>query len=615
MRWWQLPPQLHTLVASTPNAVLLETSRFDAENQRSLVFLNAERVIQATTLDEVPELFRQMEEALAAGFHVAGYVGYECGYHFERVGDAVAGSQDLPLAWFGVYRKPVVFDHERGCFEGEFTLPFPYSSAALPPRFAEAVTLNTSEAEYCAKIRRIQEYIAAGDTYQVNFTDRVNVATDLSPDAAFGSLARQQPVAYSALLHCAGQHILSLSPELFFKIEDGSIVTRPMKGTMPRGIDCAEDARMTERLRHDEKNRAEHLMIVDLLRNDLGRICRMGSVEVEDLFSIERYRTLHQMTSTITGKLRDGLSYYEIFKAMFPGGSITGAPKVRTMEIIREMERGPRGVYTGAIGYISPEGKAAFNVAIRTLVLADGQARMGVGGGIVADSVPEDEYKECLLKAAFLTRERHVMQLIETMLWDGEYFLLAMHLDRLACSAEYFDFSCDRDAIVAQLAEQARRFEPGSRYRVRLLLDEEGSISVMTAVLAADEAPCRVRWSAQRTFSSDVFLRHKTTRREMYDRELSRARADGFDEVLFLNERGEVTEGTISNVFIRKDGRLLTPPVRCGVLPGVLRRHLLEAGAEEQVLTPEDIDSAEVVYVGNSVRGLRTVTFPKPAKW
>jgi len=615
MRWTRLPPQLRTLVADTPDSVLLETSRFDAENRRSFVFLSAERVIQASTLDELPELFRQIEAALAAGFHVAGYVSYECGYHFERVGKAAAEKDDLPLAWFGVYRKPVVFDHARGDFDGEFMLLARPSAEALPPRFAEAVTLETPEAEYCAKVRRIQEYIAAGDTYQVNFTDRVSIANSLGPDAAFGVLARQQPVAYSALLHCSDQHILSLSPELFFRIEGGRITTRPMKGTMPRGLDCAEDAAMAELLRHDEKNCAEHLMIVDLLRNDLGRICRMGTVEVEDLFSVERYRTLHQMTSTVSGTLRGGLSYYEIFKAMFPGGSITGAPKVRTMEIIREMERGPRGVYTGAIGFISPEGKTAFNVAIRTLVLAGGQARMGVGGGIVADSVPEEEYKECLLKAAFLTRERPDFQLIETILWDGEYFLLAMHFDRLEASAEYFDFLCEREVVLARLADEAKRFEAGSRYRVRLLLGADGEASVASALLAEDKTPCRVRWSVERTLSGDVFLRHKTTRRKLYDREFARAQSDGFDEVLFLNERGEVTEGAISNVFIRKGGRLLTPPLRSGVLPGVLRRHLLATGAEESVLTLQDVQSAEAVYVGNSVRGLREVSFSSHTKW
>ena len=607
MRWTRLPSEMHSLVAGAPDSVLLETSRCDAVNRRSFAFLGAERVIRVSTLDEVPEMFRQVEAALAAGFYLAGYVAYECGYHFEfeRFGRAVIEEQGLPLGWFGVYRRPVVFDHASGRFDDEFALPASgYVEEKLPARFADAVSLDTPEAEYCAKIRRIKEYIAAGETYQVNFTDRVRVAAKMSADVAYGTLVRQQPVAYSALLHVAGQHILSLSPELFFRIENGRIVTRPMKGTMRRGLDCAEDKEAAERLRNDEKNRAEHLMIVDLLRNDLGRICEMGSVRVDDIFSVEQYETLLQMTSTVSGKLRGGLSYYEIFKGMFPGGSITGAPKIRTMEIIREMEREPRGVYTGAIGFMAPDGTAAFNVAIRTLVLNRGEARMGVGGGIVADSDPHEEYKECLLKAAFLTRERRDFQLIETMLWDRSFFLLAMHLDRLEASAEYFGFACDRAAVAARLAEEAKRFEPDRRYRVRLLLDAAGTVSITSTQLAASEGPGRVRLSAERTFSGDVFLRHKTTRRELYDSELARARAEGFDELIFLNERGEVTEGAISNVFIQREGKLLTPPLGSGVLPGVLRRHLLETGAEERVLTVQDLESADVIFMGNSVRGL-----------
>lgn len=614
-----MPEQLHSLVADTPGSVLLQTSRFDALNRRSFVFLNAIEKISCSRLDEIPELFRRVEEALAGGFYVAGFVGYECGYHFERFDRASLETQELPLAWFGVYRAPVTYDHASGCFEEGFVLPPIAASAdALLAPFAEKAGLEISEDDYCAKIRQIKEYIRAGETYQVNFADRVKVKTKVPAGAAFGALITQQPVAYSALLNVEGHHVLSLSPELFFRIAGGRIVTRPMKGTMHRGLDRAEDSEAAERLRNDEKNRAEHVMIVDLLRNDLGRICEMGSVQVEDIFSVERYRTLLQMTSTVSGRLRAGLSYYEIFKAVFPSGSITGAPKIRTMEIIREMERGPRGVYTGAIGFMSPDGAATFNVAIRTLVLKDGEARMGVGGGIVADSEPEDEYRECLLKAEFLTRRGLDFQLIETMLWEGEFFLLAMHLDRMEASAEYFDFPFDRDVVAARLAEEARGFRLDERHRVRLLLDGKGKMSVTSAAFAADPALGRarlgsVRISVERTFSGDVFLRHKTTRRELYEREYAKARGDGLDEVIFLNEKGEVTEGAISNVFIRQAGKLLTPPLRAGVLPGVFRRHLLEtdAGVAERVLTVRDLDAADAVFVGNSVRGLREVKLLK----
>jgi para-aminobenzoate synthetase/4-amino-4-deoxychorismate lyase len=606
-QWTQLPVWLHSVVARNPNSVLLQTSRFDAFNKQSFLFTNAVRTIAAASLDEIPGLFRQIEEALASGLHVAGYVGYECGYHFERFDGIAATSSDLPLVWFGVYSAPAIYDHATGCLEGGLDLPaMEHVAEEVPERFAEHVELAIAREDYCAKIQAIKQYIAAGETYQVNFTDRVCVATKLSADQAFRALLQHQSVAYGALLNVGSQHILSLSPELFFRIEGERIVTRPMKGTMPRGMDVVEDEEAALRLQRDEKNRSEHVMIVDLLRNDLGRICAMGSVRVEDIFSVEKYETLLQMTSTVAGRLRHGLSYYEIFKAMFPSGSITGAPKIRTMQIIHEMEQTPRGIYTGAIGYISPNGSSTFNVAIRTLVLKDGEARMGVGGGIVADSEPSDEHRECLLKAEFLVRPPRDFQLIETMLWDGDFFLLSMHLDRLESSAEYFNFSCDRAAIAAQLIGAAISFQLEQRYRVRLLLSATGNVTVTVTQQTPDTPTGYIRPSPERTSSTNVFLRHKTTPRKLYDSQYSEAQASGFDDTIFLNEWGEITEGAVSNIFIRRAGKLLTPPLSSGVLPGVFRRHLLEtvADAEEQALTLPDLESADAVFLCNSVRGL-----------
>ena len=577
--------------------------------------------------DEIPKLFLQIEEALASGLYVAGYMSYESGYHFERFDVMEKSADPLPLAWFGVYLKPLIYDHETGTVEGTWASPpveqalgktagcEPDPSTAktaleeMPVRFADRATLGLEEEDYCAKIERIQQYIGAGDTYQVNFTSKVRMAVTLSADAAFRTLLRQQPVAYGAFLHVAGHHILSLSPELFFKTEQGRILTRPMKGTMPRGLDAGEDAETAIRLGNDEKNRCEHVMIVDLLRNDLGRICTMGSLRVEDLFSVEKYETLLQMTSTISGTLRPGLGYYEIFKSMFPSGSITGAPKIRTMQIIREMEEAPRGIYTGSIGFMAPDGSSAFNVAIRTVVLQGKDASMGVGGGIVADSDPAAEYRECLLKAAFLTRTRPEFQLLETMLWDGRFPFLLEHLDRLEASAAYFDFELDRSSVAARITAIADLFDPGARYRVRLLLDAAGRVTITHRPHTPDPSPMRIRLSPERTSSGDVFLRHKTTHRKLYDRLYAEALADGFDEVIFMNEREELTEGAISNLFLRKAGRLITPPLLSGVLPGVLRRHLLEtdAAAEEGILTLQEIQSADAVFLCNAVRGIRPV--------
>ncbi len=615
-QWHPLPKQFHALVAAHPDSVLLQTSRFDASNKRSFLFLDPVRTIPAYTLEEIPDLFRQVEQSVADGFYTAGFLSYECGYHFERFKDVALTPQDLPLAWFGVYRKPFIYDHETGCFDRD--LPPHPSEHDQPPAsipFAKSVTLEISEEDYSAKIERIKEYILAGETYQVNFTNKVSVLSDISPDVAFANLLRQQSVAYSAFLNIAGHHILSLSPELFFRIEQGRIITRPMKGTMPRGLDTAEDVQAAIRLQNDEKNRCEHVMIVDLLRNDIGRVCTMGSVHVDDIFSVERYETLLQMTSTVSGTLRPGLTYYDIFKGMFPSGSITGAPKIRTMQIIRELEETPRGIYTGSIGYMSPDGSSTFNVAIRTLDLNQGHAHMGVGGGIVADSDPHDEYRECLLKAEFLVRSRSDFQLIETMLWDGKFHLLSMHLDRMESSASYFNFSFDRAAITSRLTAESALFEPGDLYRVRLLLDEQGTLSIEHSrhIPNTPGIVGRIRLSSERTSSADVFLRHKTTHRELYESQYAKCRAEGLDEIIFLNERGEVTEGTISNIFIRRADKLLTPPLSSGVLPGIFRRHLLKTDptATEMILTAQDLESADGIYLCNSLRGMREVKLVK----
>jgi para-aminobenzoate synthetase/4-amino-4-deoxychorismate lyase len=611
--WTQLPEYLRTLAAGSPDAVLLETSRFDEQNRHSYLFLNPVEVISANTADELHALFQWIESCRRRGLHLAGYFAYECGYLLEsrsRHNSYAAPStgDSLPLAWLGAYAEPFVFDHAEGVFRGP--TPPATSSVAAPNTFVTEASLDIPQDDYSQKIHAIQRYIEAGDTYQVNFTDSVTVSTPHGAAASFAVLSRTQPVAYSALLSVFGHHILSLSPELFFRIRNGNIVTRPMKGTMSRGLDLAEDERQMARLQADEKNRSEHVMIVDLLRNDLGRICRDGSVHTDPLFAVERYRTLLQMTSTISGELRPNLTFEEIFYALFPCGSITGAPKIRTMQIIQELERQPRGVYTGAIGHIAPSGDATFNVAIRTLVLRDGVARMGVGGGIVADSEAASEYRECQLKASFLTRAAPQFQLIETMLFDGSGMpFLPLHLDRLASSAAYFEFNFDRSAIESRIEELTALLPIGQQFRLRLLLSANGEVALTHTAITQGSSPWAVRISPHRVKADDILLRHKTTQRELYDREYARARQDGFDEAIFLNEKEELAEGAISTLFVKLEGRLVTPPLASGVLPGVFRRHILatEPGAGERPLGLDDLRHAEAVYLGNSVRGLRPV--------
>ncbi len=602
----QFPARYHSLVASNPSSILLQTSRFDAENYRSYLFARPARTLAASSA-----LFDEIEQALAGGAYVAGFFAYECGENLKGLGRYGLQNTNTPLAWFGVYSNVFVFDHSTGEFEGEPPDKFLAENAPPGQSFEiQNLRFGITEKGYAQKIATIHEYIRAGDTYQVNFTDQVRFDFSGSPGAMFAALVESQPVQYSAFLHGENWHILSFSPELFFRLKNHRIVTRPMKGTARRGADIAEDETIAHWLQNDIKNRSENVMIVDLLRNDLGRICEYGSVRVDQLFAVEKYETLFQMTSEVSGALRPGLRYSDIFGSLFPCGSVTGAPKHRTIEIIQELERAPRGVYTGAIGFFSPTREAVFNVPIRTVVLENNRGVMGVGSGILIDSLAEDEFRECLLKSEFLTRCEKPFQLLESILWNDGYSLLPLHLERMESSATYFGFNFDRKAILSALEDAGTQLAPGARTKVRVLLERSGAVKVTHALVEEQAGMGKVMVSAIRVSSGDRFLRHKTTCRQLYDQQYEQALGRGYEEVLFLNERGEVTEGAISNVFIEKEGQWFTPPVACGLLPGTYRRHLLETkpAAAERSLHLEDLASADAVYICNAVRGCRQVT-------
>ncbi len=610
-----IPADWSRLAATSPGSVLFRTSRPDADqpesgSRNSFLFTNPLQILSASQLHEIPAIFRSIDEALQSGHYVAGFLSYEAGYHFEpaakRSSDPLAPS-DVPLAWFGVYRQPLIRnDHET---------PPPTLQIDDPPAAeSEEVSVNISPAEYHARIQQIRRYIEAGDLYQANFTLMLRQAFHGDAAALFERMMENQPVSYGALIHTGQTHILSASPELFFRKHGSRIVVRPMKGTSPRGRDLAEDAQKAAWLARDEKNRAENLMIVDLLRNDLGRICRPGSIKVTDLFAVERYSGMLQMTSTVRGELQPGTSHYQLFRSLFPCGSITGAPKIRTMQVIRELEQQSRGIACGAIGYFSPSGDAVFSVAIRTLTLRNGQARLRVGSGITYDSDPEAEYAECLLKSRFFTRIPMRFELIETLRWSNGFFLLDLHLQRLKDSATYFEFAFDPEIARAQLNEHAEDFPRNSRHRVRLLLSRSGAISITSEPFTDNRNPASLLIATERTDSSDLLLRHKTTRRAVYDHALADARAKGFDDALFLNVRGEVTECAIHNVMIATGGKLVTPPLACGVLPGTYRQHLLATHPEihEAVITLDDILAADRILIFNSVRGLRRARLSSP---
>ena len=615
--WHPLPAAVYALVDRTPGSVLLEADVSGASSTESRLFLSPLRILTALDQTSLDHLFEQIEASVQCGEYVAGFFSYECGACFEPTAKGWPAEPDGPLAWFGVYSRCHVFDHATGAFADQFPdeLLAPELAVSVGPAPLVNVELCLNPSQYADRIATIQALIEAGDVYQLNFTFPIRIEADGSAADLYAALRARQPVDYGAFLHCeVGRKILSLSPEMFFRI-DGQpgtqrIVTRPMKGTAPRGRTTAEDRLMSDWLRNDEKNRSENVMIVDLLRNDLGRLCKYGTVRVDELFAVERYKSLWQMTSTISGELRADVSSRDILRALFPCGSVTGAPKVRAMQLLAELEARPRGVYTGAIGYFS-QSKTLFNVAIRTIELTGSRAVMGVGSGIVVDSVAADEYRECTLKAQFLTESSEPFSLIETMLWDGMYPLLEFHLDRLEDSADYFDFACDRATVKSLLLQAAATFENGP-LRIRLTLAADGSLQTEHQSLHADTNPSailRICIADHRTVSTDRFLFHKTTNRAIYAEALKAARQAGYEDALFLNRDGQVTEGAISNIFIEREGYWLTPPIACGVLPGVYRRLMLQTrpDVEERILTLDDLKAADSVYLCNAVRGLRRV--------
>ncbi len=608
--WHALPREFRALAAQNARSILLETAAQDGPGDKSFLFVKPLEELLAWDGPDLEKLLADIDRLLNKGLFVAGFFSYECGEHLVGLPPKapVPRSSKEPMARLGVFRAPIEFNHCQGSIKGDLPAGEGRGSIELDQAVVTTDGLTITQESYNAAICRIHQYLEAGDTYQVNFTDEVNAHTEADPLAIYETLLRQQPVSFAAFVNDPAGPVLSFSPELFFRTSSGLIQVRPMKGTWPRGRNLEEDDNAEFRLRNDEKNRSEHVMIVDLLRNDLGHICKYGSVAVDKLFHVERYKMLLQMTSTCSGIIREDVSPSQVFATMFPSGSITGAPKRRAMEIIQELEQRPRGVYTGAIGYFAPEGESCFNVAIRTLKLRGNQVTMGVGGGIVADSNSPEEFAECNLKAAFLTKRRPPFSLIETMRCMEGIPLLTLHLERLSKSARYFGIQYDDAKLLTELESAAARCE-GIESRLRLELDEQGQWTITTTLLERTKWHGRLILANERSSSTDLFLRHKTTNRDTYDRALIEARHNHFDEVLFLNEHEHLAEGAISNLFVRRDKTWITPSLECGVLPGVKRKQLINSLlAKEGLLHLSDLAHAEEIFVCNALRGVRPVS-------
>ena len=624
--------KLLNFLALQEEFVFLDTSRPDNENVESLLFLEPVDRLICRGGENLENYLADLQQRLASGFYLAGWVGYEFGAMLEgRIGTNNSHPADDPddklvLADLGVFFKPYRFNHHTG--ENDF--PFELGRELEETTYAISdLRSNMEKEEFLKVLNRVQQYILAGDTYQVNYTMKLLFDFDGSAEMLYSVLRKNQSVAYSAYIRNGEERTLSFSPELFFRKKGDEITVRPMKGTASKGRNSVEEQRNSSELHDDIKNRSENVMIVDLLRNDLARLMHghgESRVVVDSLFDVESYESLLQMTSTIKAKSASAtmskLKLTELFRALFPCGSITGAPKIRTMQIIDELEKERRGVYTGAIGYFGPDGSAVFNVPIRTIRLQGRAGEMGIGAGITHDSIPEEEWKESLLKGRFLMHCQPDFQLFETMLWrpDTGYWLLEEHLERLAGGAQFFKFSCDLQAVRSRLNREEVTFDGGCR-RVRLVLAKDGRIS-LSAVECDAPALTELPQSAQRDDVADCaivdfsprmvdaespWLYHKTTMRKLYDVEYKQAREKGLFDYIFCNSAGEVTEGCITNIVIYSDGRYMTPPVTSGLLPGVMREHLLAGSAVplvEKVLTRQDIRDAEALFVCNSVRGL-----------
>jgi para-aminobenzoate synthetase / 4-amino-4-deoxychorismate lyase len=550
----------------------------DARSRRAQLFRDPVEIVRADALSEV---LPALDRIRAWGGEAAGFLAYEAGAAFEPRLAARFRQPDTPLLWFGLFDRVEAID-------AEAWLPDPVGAWAGTP----IPTIDVSA--YHTQFASVREAIVAGDIYQANLAFRCAVPVAGDPRALYAGLRRRAEAGYGALIWTGEDWFLSLSPELFFTLEAGRLTARPMKGTAPPDAD-------PEALRSDPKQRAENLMIVDLLRNDLSRVAEPGSVKVPELFRVERYPTVQQMVSTVTARIRPDLDAIDVIGALFPCGSITGAPKVRAMELIAEIEAFGRGVYTGAIGHVNRDGEAAFNVAIRTLHLRPGSTRatLGLGSGVVADSSAGTEWRECMDKGAFVRSERPI-DLIETMGFDPHDGLIRLdrHMERMKTSAEALGFGFDRHAARNEL--QAATFRLREPSRIRLLASERGSYAIEVRPLGQPEQPVDVAIAPLPVPATDFRLRHKTTDRAFYD---DPRRASGCFEVVFTDPDGFLTEGSFTNVFVERDGLLLTPPLARGLLPGMLRGELVEQGrAVEADLRRKDL--AQGFWIGNSARGL-----------
>ncbi|MEH6457087.1 MAG: aminodeoxychorismate synthase component I [Cocleimonas sp.] len=588
---------------------LLEDSKSSQAEARNLLFSDSQEDIIANTEAELPVALAKVDACRQQGLYLCGYLAYEAGYYFidKKIKRTKENNKEQALLHFVAFKSMQELDRQ--------TIDEAFSETEQDPSSqlcAHGFKLSVSKDKYLDAIKKIKNYIKAGDTYQINYTIKFKFRLRGTANALYQALRQTQPVEFGAFLNFPKLKIVSSSPELFVRRQDDTLISKPMKGTAKRGSNETEDEFIVDFLKHDPKTLSENVMIVDLIRNDFGRICKTGSVVVKNLFEVQTFKTIHQMISTVKGKLKSDISFENLLYGLFPCGSITGAPKIRTMEIINDLEAESRGVYTGAIGYILPNNDFYFNVPIRTIVMNKrNQCEMGIGSGIIHESNAKAEFEECILKADFLTNLNDNFYLIETFKYDTEkqeYGNLAEHICRLTDSAGYFGFKIKQHVIDERLAETKQELEKQNEiFKIRLCAYQNGEVNISYEIIPENDslAEKKVIIGQQKISSRSIFQYHKTSRREVYNEEFVKASKAGYYEAIILNEHNEVAEACRHNLFIRKDGQLITPPIKAGVLHGIYRQKLIdEENVIEKVITLQDLRNADEILLTNSVRGL-----------
>jgi para-aminobenzoate synthetase/4-amino-4-deoxychorismate lyase len=567
----------------------------------SYIFNNPAVIISAENQKELLNAFDLIEEQKRNGRTGYGFLKYEAGYYLEEKFLKYRKENNAGLLKFCFFDekntikiKSDEIDFTSGGFSKEYNI--------------RELTYSKNKDEFVKDIQSIKHFIEEGDTYQVNYTMKCNFKVEGNLLSLFKSLVFNQSAEYTAFINNGENIIISVSPELFFSIKGNEIVCKPMKGTIKRGINPGNDLFHYNTLQSEDKFHAENLMILDLLRNDLGKISKYNSVNVNKLYSVEKYESLFQLISEVRAGLKDNISLKEIFKSIFPCGSVTGTPKIRTMEIINKLEKEDRGLYTGAVGLFLPD-KTVFNVAIRTITI-DKETRngkAGIGSGITWDSDPVSEYNETLLKSKFLTDPDEYFEIFETMLIEnGKVFLWDYHLQRLKQSADYFLFNYDEEKLNFDLQNLLSRTESGKKYRLKLTLNKWGGTNFTITDFPDITKPVKIIISNKKILSENRFQYFKTTNRKLYNDEYKHYSNNGFYDVIYFNEMDQLAEGAITNVFIKKDNIWYTPAIESGILAGVYRKYFIgknRGNVIEKEISKDELFNADEVVLTNSLRG------------